>query len=100
MSSLRDNWNEVKTRIAQKAASVGRNPADVSLIAVSKTKPVEAILELYSAGHVLFGENYAQELIEKASALPQDIQWHFIGHLQVISYLNSVFIRLNSCMHF
>ncbi len=52
------------------------------LVAVSKTKPAEAILELYHLGQRDFGENYVQELIEKQAQLPQDIRWHFIGHLQ------------------
>src|SRR5437016_306172 len=55
---------------------------NATLVAVSKTKPAEAILELYNLGHRDFGENYVQELIEKQSRLPQDINWHFIGHLQ------------------
>lgn len=54
----------------------------VVLVAVSKTKPVEAIKELYDLGHRDFGENYVQELVEKAGLLPKDIRWHFIGHLQ------------------
>ncbi len=54
----------------------------VSLVAVSKTKPKEDILELYDLGQRDFGENYVQELVDKAAALPQDINWHFIGHLQ------------------
>lgn len=54
----------------------------VTLIAVSKTKPVEDILELYSLGQRDFGENYVQELVEKYEHLPKDIRWHFIGHLQ------------------
>jgi PLP dependent protein len=54
----------------------------VTLVAVSKTKPVEDILELYDLGHRDFGENYVQELVDKASQLPKDIRWHFIGHLQ------------------
>lgn len=52
------------------------------LVAVSKTKPVEAIQELYELGHRDFGENYVQELVDKQAALPTDIRWHFIGHLQ------------------
>ncbi len=52
------------------------------LVAVSKTKPVEDILELYQLGHRDFGENYVQELIQKYEQLPKDIRWHFIGHLQ------------------
>lgn len=54
----------------------------VTLVAVSKTKPIEDILELYELGHRDFGENYVQELVEKAGRLPKDIRWHFIGHLQ------------------
>jgi pyridoxal phosphate enzyme (YggS family) len=54
----------------------------VVLIAVSKTKPAEDILELYELGQRDFGENYVQELLEKQAALPNDIRWHFIGHLQ------------------
>ena len=54
----------------------------VILVAVSKTKPVEDILELYNLGHRDFGENYVQELVNKAAQLPKDIRWHFIGHLQ------------------
>lgn len=68
---------EVYQRIKSELDSKG-----VSLVAVSKTKPVEDILELYNLGHRDFGENYVQELAEKAEALPKDIRWHFIGHLQ------------------
>jgi pyridoxal phosphate enzyme (YggS family) len=54
----------------------------ITLVAVSKTKPLEDILELYNLGHKDFGENYVQELVEKAEQLPKNIRWHFIGHLQ------------------
>lgn len=54
----------------------------ITLVAVSKTKPIEDILALYNLGHRDFGENYVQELVEKAERLPKDIRWHFIGHLQ------------------
>ena len=54
----------------------------VTLVAVSKTKPVEDILELYNLGQRDFGENYVQELVDKQTQLPKDIRWHFIGHLQ------------------
>lgn len=53
-----------------------------TLVAVSKTKPAEAIMALYEAGQRDFGENYVQELVDKAAILPKDIKWHFIGHLQ------------------
>ncbi|MGN6212195.1 YggS family pyridoxal phosphate-dependent enzyme [Parafilimonas sp.] len=55
---------------------------NVTLVAVSKTKPVEDILALYNLGQRDFGENYVQEFIEKQQQLPKDIRWHFIGHLQ------------------
>lgn len=54
----------------------------VKLVAVSKIKPVEVIMEAYNAGHKVFGENRVQEIAEKEQALPKDIEWHFIGHLQ------------------
>ena len=54
----------------------------VTLVAVSKTKTIEDILELYLLGQKDFGENYVQEMVDKASMLPKDIRWHFIGHLQ------------------
>src|ERR1044072_8954545 len=57
-------------------------PQQVTLVAVSKTKPVSDIQELYDLGQRDFGENYVQELAEKQKQLPQDIRWHFIGHLQ------------------
>lgn len=54
----------------------------VTLVAVSKTKPVEMLMEAYNAGFKRFGENYVQELVDKYDAMPKDIEWHFIGHLQ------------------
>lgn len=57
-------------------------PASVKIVAVSKTKPAEDILEAYNAGHKSFGENRVQELLSKKDLLPDDIEWHLIGHLQ------------------
>ena len=57
-------------------------PAHVTLVAVSKTKPVSDLMEAYHAGQRVFGENYVQELVEKEHQMPKDIKWHFIGHLQ------------------
>src|SRR5690606_13243811 len=57
-------------------------PKNVSLVAVSKTKPIEDIEEMYQLGQRDFGENYVQEMVDKAAKLPKDIRWHFIGHLQ------------------
>tara|TARA_B110000003_G_scaffold257791_1_gene276449 strand:- start:57628 stop:58275 length:648 start_codon:yes stop_codon:yes gene_type:complete len=56
--------------------------SNVCLVAVSKTKPKELILEAYESGHTVFGENKVQELVDKYEALPKDIKWHMIGHLQ------------------
>ena len=57
-------------------------PEDVTLVAVTKTKPVETILEAYNTGHRTFGENKIQEMVEKYEQLPKDISWHMIGHVQ------------------
>ncbi|MEE4286563.1 MAG: YggS family pyridoxal phosphate-dependent enzyme [Mariniphaga sp.] len=57
-------------------------PDGIKLVAVSKKKSPETIMEAYNAGHKIFGENKAQELIQKQEELPKDIEWHFIGHLQ------------------
>ncbi len=70
---------KIKENIAHLKSEI---PLDVVLIAVSKTKPKEAILEAYEAGQKDFGENYVQELVDKYEQLPKDIRWHFIGHLQ------------------
>jgi len=59
-----------------------RSPSSTTLVAVSKTKPVELLRQAYDAGQRDFGENYVQEVIDKAPQLPIDIRWHFIGHLQ------------------
>ena len=57
-------------------------PDNVTLVAVSKTKPVHDILEAYNAGQLIFGENKIQEMVDKYNELPKDIKWHMIGHLQ------------------
>jgi PLP dependent protein len=71
----------VRERMAAACARAGRDPASVRLIAVGKTKPVELLREAQAVGQRIFGENYAQELREKADALP-GAEWHFIGALQ------------------
>jgi len=75
---------EVRGRIARAADAAGRDPTRVKIVAVSKTKPPEAIREAYAAGQRAFGESYAQELAAKAGALVDlaEVEWHFIGHLQ------------------
>lgn len=69
--------------IAENIANIKNNlPPDVCLVAVSKTKPIEMLMEAYNSGHKDLGENKVQELLAKYEALPKDINWHFIGHLQ------------------
>jgi hypothetical protein len=70
--SISKNFKEVLSNI----------PATVKLVAVSKTKPNELIMDVYNSGHKVFGENKVQELVRKSEELPNDIEWHFIGHLQ------------------
>lgn len=72
MKSIAENLNKVKSAI----------PEQVTLVAVSKTKPNELILEAYDTGQRVFGENRVQELTAKYESLPKDIEWHMIGHLQ------------------
>ena len=69
---IEENINRIKSEL----------PSGVKLVAVSKFHPLEAILEAYQAGQTVFGENRPQELAAKAVQLPQDIEWHFLGHLQ------------------
>ncbi|MCC8106488.1 MAG: YggS family pyridoxal phosphate-dependent enzyme [Clostridiales bacterium] len=79
---LRDNLNEVETRVARACLRAGRSRDEVLLIAVSKTKPVEMIEEIYQEGVRDFGENHPQEIRDKFPQLPADVRWHMIGHLQ------------------
>lgn len=72
----------VLQRVQQAAERAGRGSQQIQVVAVSKTKPVAVIRQVYDAGHRCFGENYVQELIEKAPQLSEDIEWHFIGNLQ------------------
>ncbi len=70
--SIQSNIQEIKKSL----------PKHVTLVAVSKTHPVETVMEAYSAGHRIFGENKVQELVSKYEVMPKDIEWHLIGHLQ------------------
>ncbi|MFC4219998.1 YggS family pyridoxal phosphate-dependent enzyme [Flagellimonas marina] len=70
--SIKDNLTSIKNEL----------PKGVTLVAVSKTKPNEDILEAYNTGHRVFGENKVQEMVAKWEALPKDIEWHMIGHVQ------------------
>ena len=79
---LKENLAVVEAKIVKACENSGRQRDDVTLIAVSKTKPVETLKEAYDLGVRVFGENKVQELTDKYEALPKDIQWHMIGHLQ------------------
>lgn len=84
--SVLERWQKIQSEVGTALKSSGRLPGSARLIAVSKTHPFEAIRPLYEAGQRDFGENYVQELQEKAAAARaagfSDIRWHFIGHLQ------------------
>ena len=79
---LKENLTNVEKRVADACARAGRNREDVTLIAVSKTKPVEDLQVIYDCGMRSFGENKVQELTGKIPEMPSDIDWHLIGHLQ------------------
>lgn len=73
MTNISKNLNDIKNEL---------QPFNATLVAVSKTKPIEMLMEAYHAGQYIFGENYVQELVDKQKVMSKDIQWHFIGHLQ------------------
>lgn len=79
---IKEHLNEVRERVIKACAKAGRDPQEVTLIAVSKTKPVPMLEEAYAAGARDFGENKVQEILAKKPELPEDIRWHMIGHLQ------------------
>lgn len=79
---IKENLKEVEEKIQKACLRSGRGPKEVTLIAVSKTKPVSMIEEVYTEGIRDFGENKPQELKEKYDLMPKDINWHMIGHLQ------------------
>ncbi|MCF2641344.1 MAG: YggS family pyridoxal phosphate-dependent enzyme [Lachnospiraceae bacterium] len=79
---LKDNLKQVEENIEKACERAGRKREEVTLIAVSKTKPVPMLEEIYEEGIRTFGENKVQELVEKYDEMPKDIKWHMIGHLQ------------------
>ena len=79
---LTENYDLVQKKIEDACTKAGRNREEVTLIAVSKTKPVPMLTEIYEHGCRDFGENKVQEICEKYDKLPADIKWHMIGHLQ------------------
>ncbi len=81
-SSLAERWRAVSGRVAAAAERAGRDPRDVTIVAVSKKHPIEAIAEAVAAGVTVCGENYVQELVAKQQVSPAPPRWHFIGRLQ------------------
>lgn len=79
---LAENYRQVLNNIQDACQAVGRDPKEVTLVAVSKTKPVEMLQQVYDAGARVFGENKVQEIMDKYDHLPGDIRWQMIGHLQ------------------
>ena len=79
---LKENLEQVEARIQQACDRAGRDRSEVTLIAVSKTKPADILRDAYDLGVRVFGENKVQELVDKYGVLPDDIRWHMIGHLQ------------------
>ena len=86
--SIAENLSEIKSAL----------PPHVTLVAVSKTKPVTDLMEAYNAGQRIFGENRVQEITEKQQQLPPDIEWHFIGHLQTnkVKYIAPIVSLIHS----
>lgn len=79
---IKESLEQVQQNIRNACERAGRDPSAVTLIAVSKTKPNEVLQEAYDLGIRVFGENKVQELVKKMDTLPDDIEWHMIGHLQ------------------
>lgn len=79
---IKENLQQVQQQIEASCEKVGRDPQEVTLIAVTKMNPVPSLQEAYEAGSRDFGENKVQELLDKMEQLPGDIRWHMIGHLQ------------------
>ena len=82
MNTIRDHLNEVRENIQKACEKAGRSPQEVTLIAVSKTKPLFMLEEAYEAGARDFSENKVQEILEKHPKMPEDARFHMIGHLQ------------------
>ncbi len=79
---IRENLRKIEEQIGEACRRVGRDEREVTLVAVSKTKPVDMLKSAYEAGARQFGENKVQELVSKIPQMPSDAKWHMIGHLQ------------------
>ncbi len=97
-SSIEENIQSIRKKINDACIRAGRNPDEVTLIAVSKTKPVNAVREAMKSGQRVFGENKVQELRTKTSEITEDLSWHMIGHLQLnkVKYLPGMVDMIHS----
>jgi len=102
MTSIRNNIDQIRARIAAACANCERNPADIRLVAVSKVKPAELIDEAFAAGQQLFGESYVQEFRDKETTVKSPVEWHFIGALQSnkVKYLRGKVALIHSVDRF
>lgn len=100
--SIADNLKDIRARIRNAALASGRAPDSVKLVAVSKTKPAEAVAEASLAGQKIFGENYVQELTLKAALVLEPVEWHFIGTLQSnkVKYIAGLVTMIHSVDRF
>ena len=96
--TIQDNLKDIHARIKAAALKTGCDPAGVRLVAVSKTKPAEAVIEAAHAGQLIFGENYVQEFQVKAAQVMEPVEWHFIGALQSnkVKYLAGLVAMIHS----
>jgi len=93
------NLSAVRERVASHASKLPAGSLPPTLVAVSKTKPVELLTAAYGAGQRDFGENYVQEVVAKAPELPEDVRWHFIGHLQSNKVKDLLSVPNLYCVH-
>ncbi len=95
---VKENLASIHERIESACRRAGRDPSEVRLISVTKTKPIPMLYEAYEAGERLFGENKVQEIVQKKPELPDDVSWHMIGHLQTnkVKYLMDTAAMIHS----
>ena len=95
---ISENINDVKNKIEKICIKANRSPDEVTLIAVSKTKPIKMLEAAYQSGIRDFGENKVQELQEKIPQMPKDVKWHMIGHLQTnkVKYIVDKVYKIHS----
>lgn len=96
--SIAERLERVRDEIRTAAVRAGRNPDEIRLVAVSKTRPGADVVQAFQAGQILFGENYVQEFSAKAAEVSEPVEWHFIGHLQSnkVKYISGLVSMIHS----